>query len=160
MSKKKNALFPPILQLHPKSLYFLSKHSNLEPKHGLLRVGTTYAGFYLKLNILWQKSTNISGSWPRSTLWSKYSPLPLKTFSHSSLRQTNKSYAPHVADWSHTHTVKPIWCKMNGKPEMTSFISIAGLVAEGPWMHCPSYHTAYLVTIFTTDTEDGHISSG
>lgn len=51
-------MFPPILQLHLKSLYFLSKHSNLEPKHGLLRVGTTYAGFYLKLNILWQKSTN------------------------------------------------------------------------------------------------------
>ena len=49
---------------------------------------------------------------------------------------------------------------------MTVFSPILGLVAEDSdhvrtqQMSCPSYHVAYFVTIFTTDTEDGHRSSG
>lgn len=48
---------------------------------------------------------------------------------------------------------------------MTVFSPILGLVAEDSdhvrtqQMSCPSYHVAYFVTIFTTDTEDGHRSS-
>lgn len=49
---------------------------------------------------------------------------------------------------------------------MTLFRSILGLKAEDSdyvrtqQMPCPSYHIASFVTIFTTDAEDGHSSSG
>ena len=89
---------------------FLPKHSNLESKHGPLRVDTTYAGFYLQFNILWQKSTNSSGGWPRSTMWGNYSSLSLKTFFYPPWgKQIKTMTSPHVVDWSHFHTVKPTW---------------------------------------------------
>lgn len=49
---------------------------------------------------------------------------------------------------------------------MILFRSLLGLKAEDSdyvrtqQMPCPSYHIAYCVSIFTTDTEDGHRSSG
>lgn len=73
------------------------------------------AGFYLKFNILRQKNTNTSGSWPRSTMWGNYSSLSLKTFFYPPwAKQINTMTFPHVADWSHFHTVKPTWHEWMG----------------------------------------------
>lgn len=99
-------------------LYVFSKHSNQNPKHGLLKAGTTYAGFYLNLNIFWKNSTNISGNWPRSTLWGKYVSLPPKNLLPL-FPETNKKLHPPRCRLVPFLNCQNHMVQMNGKPEMT-----------------------------------------